>query len=88
MQLEGLNKGLSCVSATLDAEDHHGATFTPDVFLIFLILRTVFQAGISDPFHGFVVLQMLRNREGVFTVALHAEWQSFDALQEDPGIIR
>ena len=80
VQLKRLDKGLSCICPTFDAEDHHGAALTSDVFLILRVLWAVLEPGVADPLHGLMILQVSCDGESIVTVALHPEGQGFDSL--------
>mmetsp|Transcript_7243 Transcript_7243/g.18419 ORF Transcript_7243/g.18419 Transcript_7243/m.18419 type:complete len:464 (-) Transcript_7243:43-1434(-) len=71
----------------LDAEDHHGPALALEVLEVLLVLGVVLQAGVLDPRHLGVRLEVRGHLEGVLAVALHAQGQRLDALEELPGVV-
>lgn len=86
-QLERINEFLSSVSSTLNFKDHKRTSLSVEVFHVLVILRIVFQARVSHPFHVRVSLEVLGNLESVFAMAFHTERQSLDTLQKHPRVV-
>eukprot|EP01132_Coremiostelium_polycephalum_P021847 gene21848-biopygen12291 len=73
---------------TLQAEGQNRRRFALHVFLRQVMVGVIRQAGVADPLHQCVVLQEVGNLQGVFGVALHAQGQGFQALQQQECIHR
>ena len=86
-QLKLVDKLLTGLGATFDAEDDHGAAFAAEVLLVEGVHWIGLEAGEADPLNGVVRLKVCGDGVGVLAVALHAEGQGLDALEELPGII-
>lgn len=85
--LEGVDEFGTSFGSAFDAEDDDAAAFAAEVFLVLGVFGIVFEAGEADPFDTGVIFEMLGDGEGVFAMALHAEREGFDALEELPGVI-
>ena len=79
---------LPAVLAALDAEHDHRAAFAAKVLLVEREHGVVLQAREADPFDLGMRLEVLRHRQRVFAMALDAQRQRLDALEEHPGIVR
>ncbi len=74
--------------AALEAEGEDRRRLALHVFARQFMVRVVGQAGVADPGHQRVGLEELRHLEGVVGVALHAQGQGFQALQQQEGVHR
>src|SRR5690606_33431105 len=72
----------------LDFEYYHGPAFSPQVTLAFLELRIGLKTGETHPLDFLVGLEIVRDVEGVLTMALHPQGQRLDALKQEPGVVR
>ena len=87
-KLQRLDELLPGCGAALDAEDDHGSPLAVEILLVEFMVRIVGQPGITDPCDVRVFLQVLGDRQRVGAVFLHAQRQGFDALQEEPRVVR
>src|SRR5450755_640992 len=87
-ELDMLDQALACFQSALDAEAQDGTVAVCVVLLRQLVLRMAHEARIADPAHRRMGFEELGDALRVLTVALHAQWQRLQALQEEPGIER
>ena len=80
--------GLAPALRRLDAEGEQARGAPLHVVLGQRVVFVVGQAGVADPGHLGVFLQVLRHLQGVVADAVHAQRQGFDALQDLPGVER
>ena len=86
-KLKGVDEFGAGFGSAFDSEDDDAAAFTTEVFLVLGELGVVGEAGEADPFDRGVVFEVFGDGEGVFAVAVHAEREGFDSLEELPGIV-
>ena len=84
--LEGVAEapGLLLASLHLEGEDRSAALRI--VFLVEGMVGMVGQRGMVDPLHLGMVSQKLDHAQGVAHVALHAQRERLESLQQDPGV--
>src|SRR5262249_36058708 len=87
-QLQAINKRGTGRFSTLDAEAQDAALAPRQILLGPLIRRVLGQAGVVDPRDFGVLLEIPGDRQRVLAVALHAQPERLDALQEQEGVER
>ena len=85
-QLQGVDESRPGFLAALDPEAENAGRAAVHIFLCQRIVRAFRQAGVVHPVDLGVVTQELGHLLGVFTVAVHAQRQGFNALQDQEGI--
>ena len=83
---ERVDELLARFVAALDAEGDERALAGGQVLFRARVVAAGREAGIVDPLDAGMLFEMLGDGEGVLRVALHAQVQGFDALQEQEGI--
>ena len=68
--------------AALDAEDDHAAEAVLEDLTGLVVAGVVLEAGVANPRHLGVLLEVLGDFESVLAMANHAHRQRFDSLQE------
>jgi|GEM_PF-5178849 len=76
------------VIATLEAHGEHRARAVRQVFLRPVVVFRRFQAGIRNPFHRRMTLQIFRDLQRVLAVPFHAQGQRFQAQQGVERVLR
>src|SRR5690349_286130 len=87
-ELHRVDELLAGLEAALDAEGEHAAEAVPEVLARALVVRVLLEAGVVHPRHLRVALEPARQREGVVDVALPAQGERLEALQELEGVER
>ena len=76
------------LEATLHPKREDAGGAAAHVALREIVVAVSRQAGVAHPFHLGVILEVLRGRQGVVAVALHAQIERFDALHHEEGVER
>ena len=74
--------------ATLDTETQDARGLAPGDLLGDHVIRAVGQTRVADPLDLRVILEVPGHGHGVLDVALHADGQCLDALQDEEGVER
>ena len=83
-ELDIVDQALSCLQPPLDAKGKNGP-MAVQVFLGKMVGGMFWQAGVADPVHLGVSLQIAGHRQPVFRVPFHAQGEGFQPLQEQEG---
>ncbi len=81
-QAERIVKRLGRLEAALDAESEQRRRAAAEVFLRQRVIRAVREAGVVDPGDARVGAQEIGDAAAVFDMALHAQRDGLDALQQ------
>ena len=87
-QLQRILEARAGFAAALDAEGQQARCLAAEIAVDERLARVVGQAGIVDPFGLRVPLQEFGDFQRVFAVALHAQRQRFQPLQNQEGVER
>ena len=87
-QLESLDEAAAGLDAALDAEGQDGAAALGEVALLPLVPRARLEARVGHPAHLVPALEPLRHLGGVVHVALHAQAQRLQPLEEQERVER
>src|SRR5690349_9492289 len=74
------------LGATVYTKAKYRARTLRQIFMGAFVARVAFQAGIGHPANLWVVVKEFRSRLRVLNLALHAQRQSLDPLDEQPGV--
>src|SRR5262245_23519054 len=87
-QLDAVHHLHADLIAALDTEGEYRPGALGQVFLGQRMILVRRQAGVVDPGHGRMLVEVFGNLLGVGAVALHAQAQRLDAEHGDPGVER
>ncbi len=79
---------MSFLHTALDLESEDGSTAVGEVLLVQRMIRVIRQAGMVDLFHLRVVGKVFHDLFGVLGMALHAQAQSLNTLQQQECVER
>ncbi len=87
-QLHVVDKPLACLQSAVDAEAENRTEAARVVPLRQVVRRVVWQAGITHPAHVWVVHQEVCYLQRVLAVALHAQVERLQSLEEQERVER
>ena len=87
-QLQPVYKAGSSLAAVLDAKSQDRSRTLGQVFLRRQVIGMALQPGVGNTFDPGMLLQEFGDSLGVAHMALHAQAERLDALQEQPGVER
>ena len=87
-QFKCVNKLAGIFFRTPNAEIEYSAKSRPQVFCGQCMIWVAFQSGVLYKFHSRMLFQSFRQRLCIFHMALYAETQGFQSLQQEEGVER